>query len=230
MPLDPKVFAKTTASFCDLHLLSVDERRQILALLGDDFAFVDAVRATESVHVHVKVDEVAALPQHGIRALSVAPQNQASGYVKYSFPGGINMIFSSIPVAADDLIDGAVMTAKPFMDHAGLDIRNEDPSHRAVFDAVPSRAATLGWRTVAQDGPVHCCHTEVGAKHWVYPPPCTNIWRRPLEIAFGALRIVEASMGCNLRPMDPAHALARRTTGCSAPVAESSPVHVADGS
>lgn len=216
MSLDLEAFAATTQFFCDQQLLNSDERHQILWLFDDDFTFTDAVRAAGTVHVHVKVDDVAALPHRRIRALGVAPENEAPGYVKYSFPGGINMVFSSIPVAADDLIEGAVTTPKPFMDHAGLDIRHEGPSYRAVFDAIPDRAAALGWRTVAQDGPVHCCHTEVAAKHWVYPPTCLTSWRRPLEIAFGALKIFDATMGCDLRPMDPAHPLAGSSTGCCA--------------
>ncbi|QIS19924.1 hypothetical protein [Nocardia terpenica] len=49
------------------------------------------------MRVHVKVDDVAALPHERIRVKGAAPENEAPGYVKYPFPGGINMIFSSIP-------------------------------------------------------------------------------------------------------------------------------------
>lgn len=101
--------------------------------MGERFAFADAVRAAESVRVHVKVDDVAALPRRRIRTLGVAPANEATAYVKYSFPGGINVIFSSIPIAVDDLIDGAVMTPRRFMDHVGLDIRNQELTYRAVL-------------------------------------------------------------------------------------------------
>lgn len=216
MSLDPHAFAPTTEFFCDQRLPTADERRQILWLLDDDIPFADVVRAADSVHVHVKVEDVAALPHRQIRGLGVAPENEAAGYVKYRFPGGINMIFSSIAVAADDLIDGAVTGAKPFMDHAGLDIRREEPVNRAIFDAVAERAVALGWRTVTQDGPVHCCHTEVAVKHWVYPPACLTNWRRPLEIAFGALKLLGTAMGCDLRPMDPAHPMAGSSSGCCA--------------
>jgi hypothetical protein len=214
--LDRQAFAATTEFFCDQHLLTADERCQIQWLLSDDFPFADAVRAADSVHVHVKVEDVAALPHRQIRGLGVAAENQAAGYVKYPFPEGINMIFSSIPVAVDDLLDGAVTAAKPFMDHAGLDIRREESANRALFDAVAERAVALGWRTVAQDGPVHCCHTEVAAKHWVYPPACLTNWRRPIEIALGVLRILDTAMGCDLRPIDPAHPLAGSSSGCCA--------------
>ncbi|MEB3033387.1 hypothetical protein [[Mycobacterium] nativiensis] len=216
MSLGMEAFAATTRFFCEEHLLTVDERDQILWLFGDDFPFSDAVRAADTVHVHVKVEDVATRPHQRIRAMGAVSENAAPGYVKYSFPGGINMIFSSIPVAADDLVEGAVTIAKPFMDHAGLDIRHCGPSYRAVFDTVPARATAMGWRAVTQDGPVHCCHTEVAAKHWVYPPACLASWRRPLEVAFGALRIVDKTMGCDLRPLDPAHPLAGSSTGCGA--------------
>lgn len=214
MSLDAQAFAATTEFFCEEGLLTADERAQILWLLGDDFPFADVVRAARTVHVHVKVQDVAVLPHQLIRDHGVAPENEAPGYVKYGFPGGINMIFSSIPIAADDLFDGAVAPAKPFMDHAGLDIRSEEPASRAIFDTVTERAAARGWRSVVQDGPVHCCHTAVAGKHWVYPPACLTSWRRPVEIAFGALKILDNSMGCDLRPMDPAHPLAGSSTAC----------------
>jgi hypothetical protein len=216
MLLDAEAFAATTQFFSAEQLLSEDECRQIVGLLDANCAFADAVRAACSVHVHVKVADVAALPHQRIQARGVAPENVAPGYVKYSFPGGINVIFSSIPIAVDDLIDGAVTTPKPFMDHAGLDIRHENTVNRAVFDAIAGLAASLGWRIVAQRGPVHCCHTEVAEKRWLYPPAWLGSWRRPLEIAFGSLRILDAAAGCDPRPMDPAHPLTASSTGCCA--------------
>ncbi|BBZ15125.1 hypothetical protein [Mycobacterium branderi] len=214
--LDPEAFATTTQFFVDQSLLSADERQQIRRLLDDDFPFADAIRVADSVHVHVKVDDVAALPHNRIHRLGVVPQNANPGYVKYSFPGGLNMIFSSIPVAADDLIAAVVSPAKPFLDHAGIDIRREEHTCRTVFDAIPDRAASVDWRTVTQHGPVHCCHTEVAGKHWVYPPAYLTSWKRPIEIAFGALKVFDAAMGCDLRPLDPAHPLAESSTGCCA--------------
>jgi alkylhydroperoxidase/carboxymuconolactone decarboxylase family protein len=51
---------------------------------------------------------------------------------------------------------------------------------------------------------VYCCHVEVGAKHWVYPPAQSGR-AASIEFAFGALKINGTSMGCDLRPIDPAH-------------------------
>jgi alkylhydroperoxidase/carboxymuconolactone decarboxylase family protein len=77
----------------------------------------------------------------------------------------------------------------------------------AIFDAVPALAAAKGWGHREQGGsgtPVYCCHTEVQAKHWVYPNDGSR-QSRPIEFAYGALVIHDAKMGCDLRPIDPAH-------------------------
>ena len=50
---------------------------------------------------------------------------------------------------------------------------------------------------------VHCCHVEVGQKHWLYPPAGLNEPRIPLEFAYGELKVNDVSGGCDLRPMDP---------------------------
>ncbi len=112
------------------------------------------------------------------------------GYVKYPFPAGINMIFSSIDIAEDDMLDEPVAT--PMLDHKGIDLRDERSEVRSVFDAVADRAGEVGWRHVPQgrDGqPVYCCHTEVSGKHWVYPVSGEAGKTRPIEFAFGALEI-----------------------------------------
>src|SRR5262249_50988436 len=72
----------------------------------------------------------------------------------------------------------------------------------------PDRAGEVGWRHVPQGGegqPVYCCHTEVSGKHWVYPVAGEAGQTRPIEFAFGALEIHDSKMGCDLRPIDPAH-------------------------
>src|SRR5690348_15476754 len=87
-------------------------------------------------------------------------------------------------------------------------MRDEADATRIAFDDIVTRAAELGWREVTQPGPVHCCHTQVKAKHWTYPPSCWQGWRRPIEFAFGDLVIFDKIMGCDLRPIDPGHPLA----------------------
>jgi hypothetical protein len=94
------------------------------------------------------------------------------------------------------------------VDHLGVDLRDESPATRALFDSIPQRAAEVGWRHVHQAAPLYCCYTACGEKHWVYPPEGAAGGRRPIEFAFGSLRQFETNMGCDYRPIDPAHPLA----------------------
>ncbi len=94
------------------------------------------------------------------------------------------------------------------LDHKGIDLRHGSPVVRSLFDSVPAVATDRGWRHVGQGGGgtlVYCCHTEVEEKHWVYPVLDDARQSRPIEFAFGELVIHDAKMGCDLRPIDPAH-------------------------
>jgi alkylhydroperoxidase/carboxymuconolactone decarboxylase family protein len=131
------------------------------------------------------------------------------------------MIFSSIPVAEEDKIPGLPPPAKPVLDHVGIDLRRETDDVRALFDGVPALAATAHWNHVPQGGPgkpVFCCHIEVAAKHWVYPPRAEATtgatFTRPVELAIGPLRINGVASGCDLRPIDPAHPAASQVPKC----------------
>jgi alkylhydroperoxidase/carboxymuconolactone decarboxylase family protein len=204
--LDITAFSRTLELFRDLGLLTPAEIDEVLGLFEPDFPFADAVTNAESIHLHVKVDDVDALPHDEIRSHGVAPTSCTDGYVKYPFPGGINMIFSSIPISEDDMLDEPVAT--PVLDHKGVDLRSERPAVRVLFDGVPARTEELGWRHVPQGGdaqPVYCCHTEVSGKHWVYPVAHEAGQTSPIEFAFGPLELHDSKMGCDLRPIDPAH-------------------------
>ncbi|MER6914597.1 hypothetical protein ABT354_23230 [Streptomyces sp. NPDC000594] len=198
----------------NLGLINAAERAEVLSTMDADFPFAEAVRHTDSVHAHIKVDDVDTLPHQELAVLGYRPENAEPGYIKYSTDAGVHFIFSSIPIAQDDGIRGAVTLAKPFLDHVGVDMRDEAPATREAFDAVVGRAVELGWREVTQSGPVHCCHTQVQEKHWTYPPADWPGRRRPIEFAFGSLRIFDKVMGCDLRPIDPAHELAPPEPGC----------------
>lgn len=128
------------------------------------------------------------------------------------------MIFSSIPIAEEDLLGGEPPLASAVLDHKGIDLRSADEVTRSAFDEITGIAAGLDWRHVSQGGggiPVYCCHTEVSEKHWVYPVAGDAGQSRPIEIAYGELKIQEAAAGCDLRPIDPAHPRAGEV-GCSA--------------
>lgn len=192
----------------DLGLINDVEHGEVLSVLDEGFPFAGTLRYTDSVHAHIKVDDVDTLPHQELTALGYRPENAEPGYIKYATDAGVNLIFSSIPIAQDDSVPGAVTLAKPFMDHVGIDMRDEADSTRIAFENIVSRAEELGWREVTQSGPVHCCHTQVKGKHWTYPPSNWDGWRRPIEFAFGTLQIFDKVMGCDLRPMDPGHPLA----------------------
>jgi alkylhydroperoxidase/carboxymuconolactone decarboxylase family protein len=206
--LDVNAFARTLAFFGDLGLVSDDETHETMALFEPTFPFSEAVRSAESIHLHIKVPDTDKLPHDTILARGVQATSCTEGYVKYPFPGGINMIFSSIPISEDDLLADQPTLSTPTLDHRGIDLRRVTPEARAVFDAVPAGATARGWRHRAQGGdgtPVYCCHTEVQQKHWVYPSRDEAAQTRPIEFAIGELVIHDTKMGCDLRPIDPAH-------------------------
>jgi alkylhydroperoxidase/carboxymuconolactone decarboxylase family protein len=205
--LDRPAFVRTLDFLHELGLLSAAEMQEVLSVLEPDFPFATALREASSVHVHSKVEDTRTLPHDRILEAGGRPESQVDGYVKYRFDGGLNMIFSSINISEDDLLPGEPMPDLPAMDHKGIDLRRDTEAVRAAFGAVPELALGQGWRHVPQGGegqPVYCCHTEVEGKHWVYPPQ-TGAHTRPIEFAVGDLQIHDAKMGCDLRPIDPAH-------------------------
>ncbi len=204
--LDRRSFTETLGFFEGLGLVTAPEAAEVLAMLDPAFPFADAVAAAASIHLHVKVADTDALPHDTIMARGTEPTSCTQGYVKYPFPGGINIIFSSIPISEDDMLADATAPTSPVMDHKGIDLRASTAEMRSIFDAVPSITADRGWRHRPQGGgdtPVYCCHTEVLGKHWVYPNPDAAGQSRPIEFAIGELVLHDAKMGCDLRPMDP---------------------------
>ncbi len=207
MQIDPARLEAALTFFTELRLLSGRERAEVLSMLAAEFPWAEAVKRAESFHVHVHVEAVASLPHEQIRGHGARAQNEKDGYVKYAFGGGLNLIFSSIDVAEDDRLPTGRERPRPFVDHMGIDLREDSMSSRAIFDRVPAIAADCGWRHVAQgapDAPVLCCHVAVAAKHWVYPPASSASFVRPIEVAYGPLEITSGTMGCDLRPLDPA--------------------------
>lgn len=219
--LDPAAWRHTLTRFGELGLISEAEIEQALSLFDPGFPFFAALREADSVHLHVKVDSVDALPHDRISALGTAPENERPGYVKYPFAGGINMIFSSIPVAEEDQL-GPPAQPKPFVDHYGIDLRRETGIVRALFEDSVGVARRAGWPGKPQGGAgrlVYCCHSMVAEKFWVYPPPEGSRWTRPLEFAYGPLQISQEMNGCDLRPIDPRHPEAGQLAACAAEAA-----------
>lgn len=223
MDYDRAAIDEVLRTFQDLGFINDTERNEVLSVIGPDFPYASFVQLTDSVHAHVKVPDTDQLPHNKLLDLGYHAENGRPGYIKYSTGAAFNVILSSIPIAVDDQIPGAVTLAKPFMDHVGIDMRDESALTEARFEAVPARAAELGWRETTQEGPVHCCHTEVRKKHWVYPPEGWVGWRRPIEFAFGTLKVFTEQMGCDLRPIDPSHLLAPTSAPCCGASSEQAP-------
>jgi len=214
--LHPEFWKQTLAHFRELGLITGAEVEEALSLLDPDFPFFSAIRMADSVHLHVKVDDVDDLPTSRILDLGTAAENERPGYVKYRFPGGINMIFSSIPIAEEDQLPDP-RARKPFVDHFGIDLRRETGLVRALFEDTPAVARRAGWPVKSQGGvgrPVFCCHSMVAEKFWVYPPTAGSRWKHPLEFAYGPLGISLEMNGCDLRPIDPRHPSAGEIAAC----------------
>ncbi len=204
--IDRDSFVDTLEFFEGLGLVTKLEIAEVLDVLDPSFPFAEAVASAASIHLHIKVADVDDLPHDAIVARGTQPTSCTKGYIKYPFEGGINVIFSSIPIAEDDLLDGATPPIGAVLDHKGVDLRGSAAGIGNVFDAVPLVATGAGWRHQRQGGdgtPVYCCHTEVAAKHWVYPTAEAAGQSRPIEFALGELLIHDAKMGCDLRPIDP---------------------------
>jgi diadenosine tetraphosphatase ApaH/serine/threonine PP2A family protein phosphatase len=209
--------AQWSASLERLHALGLvtsSEVAELEALLDPAFPWFSAVHRCDSVHAHIKVEDVDRLPldRIGGRLESARP-----GYVKLCQPGGLNFIFSSIPIAEEDQLADHPRPTRPFVDHFGVDLRREQGIVRAVFEDTPEIARRAGWATKSQGGPgraVFCCHAQVARKYWVYPPVEASRWTRPIELAFGPLVIGERMTGCDLRPIDPKHPAAAELAAC----------------
>ncbi|MEV0237991.1 hypothetical protein [Nonomuraea sp. NPDC050786] len=211
--LNPSSFTPTLDFFTDQKLISPDEAGLVTDLFADDFPFTDALSIAESVHVQVKIDSFSRLPHESILAQGVVTERDVPGFRKYGFASGLAMIFTTGPIAEDDLIPGAVTRALPFVDHLGIDLREESERSRDIYAEIPNRGAQAGWRHVRQGGPespVRGCYCEVSEKRWVFPPDGPEGRGRPIEFAFGEIEIFQGDVGCDYRPIDPAHPLAHK--------------------
>ena len=204
-----------------LELINACEQKRCLDLFASDFPFSDSMAICESLHIHVKVDDTTALPVDHLHAAGCERDYAKEGFVKYHFPGSVNLIFSSIVIAQDELTETCNnRRQRPFLDHFGIDLRDESSSTKATFNQVPEISSRLGWEKVTQGeegAGVHCCHVEVSEKHWVFPCGDAPQPHIPMEFAFGKLKINDVEGGCDLRPMSPSR---RASMGDSAPTCD----------
>jgi hypothetical protein len=230
MAIDTTTALHVLTRYRELALVSTRDIDETLALLEREHPLRVAASQADSIHLHVKVGDTAALPRASLVAAGAAIENEQDGYVKFAHEGGVNVIFSSIPVAEDDRLAGADTRARPFLDHLGLDLRRETEQVRAAFEAALAIGKREHWNVASQGGTgnaVFCCHTQVSAKHWLFPR-ASALSARPIEIAFGPLVLHGAKMGCDLRPIDPGHPRAKEMASCCGTAALPAQVHEAD--
>jgi hypothetical protein len=186
-----------------------EESRCLLEQLFDDrFPFREAVGRASSLHIHMKCGDVDDLDVAAIVELGAEMERTSTGYVKYRAPNGVNLIYSSFPVAEDDLVDPSLAGRPLFVDHLGIDLRELSDRVQKIFDAIPTVAANAGWLCRYQGSPVFGCHAEVKEKFWVYPAEGPHDSGRPIEFPIGPLTLHDDYVGCDLRPIDPRHPLA----------------------
>jgi alkylhydroperoxidase/carboxymuconolactone decarboxylase family protein len=199
--------AATLETLLRLGLIQGYEAEAVYRLGLPDSPFACDVELAETLHLHIKVDDTNQLPLNAFFASGAQLDHQKDGFVKYRFPGQINAIFSHIKVSQEELLETeANRRPRPFLDHIGIDLREEVASVREAFDALPAIADKLDWKRASQGGPdrpVYCCHVEVAEKHWLYPPDESGHPGIPLEFAYGALKVNPDKSGCDLRPANP---------------------------
>jgi alkylhydroperoxidase/carboxymuconolactone decarboxylase family protein len=199
--------AATLETLMKLGLVQGYEADAVYRLGLPDSPFAPDVELAETLHLHIKVDDTNHLPLNQFFAAGAQLDHQKDGFVKYRFPGAINAIFSHIKVSQEELLETEEnRRPRPFLDHIGIDLRDETAPVREAFDSLPDIADKLDWKLASQGGPdrpVYCCHVEVAEKHWLYPPDASGHPGIPLEFAYGALKVNPDKSGCDLRPANP---------------------------
>jgi hypothetical protein len=196
-------------SFDKIGYLPTNAKQYFSKMADDGFVFSKQLAVADSIHLHIKVADVDELPHTYIRRKGGEPQNAKEGYIKYAFADGYNFIFSSIPVSQEEKA-GIASFQFPYLDHIGIDIRDESDKAYAIYNEIPTLAGLKEWTVVKQGGggiKVYCCHVQVNEKYWVYPPG-SIYW----EFAFGNLIVSETVFGCDLRPANPALNLPHQNT------------------
>jgi len=179
------------------NLLDKQEQQRANIIADNNFEFASQVALAESIHLHIHVADIDQIPTDALIANNGQVTNKAEGYIKYNFNGGINLIFSHIPVAQKEKVVRDNNAA--YLDHIGIDIRSDDKTSYIAFQQIPMIAAENDYLFTRQgDGKeaVKCCHMQVKEKYWVYPSANLNY-----EFAFGPLVVhSNGSFGVDLRP------------------------------
>ena len=199
MKIITEKLSSLTSLLSQLELLTVEEINYAATVSKNDFPFANQIEIADSMHYHIHVTNVAELPNRIFLKREGIIANKAEGYIKYAFDGGINFIFSHIPVAQKEKIYHAKDEA--YLDHIGIDIRSDDKPAYVIFQQIPLISSQHDYLFTRQgDGKevVKCCNIQVKEKYWVYPNEKINY-----EFSFGPLVIHEGGFGIDLRPANP---------------------------
>jgi hypothetical protein len=127
-------------------LISKHERFEINELARAGGPFVNGLALAETMQLHIKVDDTDILPERAFLAVGAKLDHSTEGLVKYLFPARINIIFSHIKVSQDELVETeSNRRPRPFLDHMGIDLRDEAPQVRATFEELATLAEELQW-------------------------------------------------------------------------------------
>jgi len=129
-----------------LYYINDSEINEIHWLFEPEFPFRQYVDRADSIHIHIRVDDISQ-PQPQMLEWGGRLEKQKEGYIKYKFENGFNVIFSSIPVSQEDLWEAISGNRKlrPFLDHLGIDIRDDSPEIHAEFEKIPEIAYARKW-------------------------------------------------------------------------------------
>jgi len=211
MKIDLQTANSLLDHFDSYDIIPESTQEQLARLTADNFLFKEQLDLAESIHLHIKVPDTKKLPHRDLLDRDGIPQNEKEGYIKYAFPAGLNLIFSSIPVSQEEKA-GLSLFNYPHLDHIGIDIRKDDAESYEVFNRIPSLADNnnLPHKRQGGDGKnVYCCHVQVNEKYWVYPKG-----RPHFEFAFGPLIVSADVFGCDLRPADPSLLMEEEKVAC----------------
>jgi hypothetical protein len=127
--IDKSAAAQIMRDVAAVGLLTNEEISYVTAAMQPCHAFADGVKMADTLHLNIKVDDIACLPEEFAYARGAKKENAKDGYVKYAFPGNVNVILSAINISQDDLIEAKPGTKKPrpFLDHVGIDLRRDRP-------------------------------------------------------------------------------------------------------
>jgi hypothetical protein len=180
-------------------LLADNEMQLASGVTKNNFPFAPQLFIADSIHYHIHVPDIALLPHQLLLNKGGTIVNRQEGYIKYSFPGAVNLIFSHIEVAQKEQIKNN--SDHSYLDHIGIDIRSKDKEAYIIFQQIPFLAAQNDYYFKRQgDGVdvVKCCHMQVKEKYWVYAGKNINY-----EFAFGPLVIHEDGFRVDIRPVNP---------------------------